>query len=517
VEVALMETAGPPDRLYVRARTRQGKVGAATKFYQAIGAVPDTLKTFAFGTLLLFYYNQVLGMDAVTASVAMSAALIIDAVIDPLIGSWSDSLNSRLGRRHPFMYASAVPVGVALYLTFAPPAHLSQGALAVWLFVTVMATNISMSIFLVPWTALYAELSEDYSERTSIVAWRFALGWFSGLVFVFLTWTFIFPSSPAFTPGQLNPHGYKAFALVLAATAFVSILLTSQLTLRETSFLLQPVGKTPRPSLRRLYRELRSALSNRDFAVLFLSALLSSGILGTLATLGIYMQTYFWGLTPEQLRWFSFAILGAVAAFVLVGPIERRLDKKQVLLISFTLILMDGFAMIGMRLLGLLPANGDPRLIAVLVVNEVGQIFLGTVVSMMFLSMLADTLDIQELRTGQRQEGVFSVALTFSGKATAGVGAIIAGFLLEHVLHWPTGIAPRNLNSDLIDHLGVVGGMAAPALLIAPLLLLTRYGVTRQVQANTRRELNRRREAMSDLPFSRGEGGVKSPDRTNSC
>jgi Na+/melibiose symporter-like transporter len=470
-----MATDVPPEHLYARVRTRQGRVGAATKAFQ--------------------------GMSAVKASVAMSMALIIDAVFDPFIGSWSDNLSNRLGRRHPFMYASALPLGVALYLVFVPPAHLSQNALGAWLFVTVMATNISMSVFLVPWTALYAELSDDYSERTSIVAWRFAFGWLAGLVFVFLTWTFIFPSSPAFTPGQLNPHGYKTFAIVLGASACVAILLTAHLTLRETCYLLQPVGDRPGLSARRLYQELRRAFSNRHFVVLFLSALLSSGVLGTLATLGIYMQTYFWGLAPEQLRWFSFAVLGAAAAFILIGPIERRLDKKGILLAGFALILLDGFALVGLRLLGLLPANGDPRLIALLVVNEIWQVFLGTIVSMMFISMLADTLDIQELRTGQRQEGVFSAALTFSGKATAGVGAIIAGFLLEHVLHWPTGAAARRLTPGLISHLGVIGGIVAPALLAGPLLLIARYGVTRQVQEQTRIELVRR-EAIRDLPPS---------------
>jgi glycoside/pentoside/hexuronide:cation symporter, GPH family len=504
-----METSGVPERLYGRARIRPGRVGADVKFFQAIGAVPDTVKAFAFGTFLLFFYNQVLGMNAVTASVAMSAALIIDAVFDPLIGSWSDNLSSRLGRRHPFMLVSALPLGVALYGVFAPPSHLSQNTLALWLFATVMATNLSLSVFLVPWTALYAELSDDYSERTSIVAWRYAVGWLSGLVFAFLTWTYIFPSSPAFTPGQLNPHGYKTLAVALGATVFCAVLATTQMTLRETPFLLQPLGPTPRASARRFYQELRSAFSNRHFVVLFLSALLSSGVMGTLATLGIYMQTYFWGLTPEHLRWFSIAILGAAAAFLLVGPIERKLDKKQILLVGFVLILLDGFAVVGLRLIGLLPPNGDPGLVAFLVVNEIGQIFLGTIVSMMFISMLADTLDIQELRTGRRQEGVFSAALTFSGKATAGVGAIIAGFLLEHMLQWPAHAAGRHLTPDLVRRLGVVAGMVAPALLIAPLLLMTRYGVTRDVQAATRLELARRRGALIDPSLS---GGLAQPN-----
>ena len=392
------------DGLYRRAKTRSGKVGVSTKFYQALGAIPDTLKTFSFGTLLLFYYNQVLGLQAVLASVAISAALILDAVLDPLIGSWSDNLHSRFGRRHPLMYASAAPLGLGLYLTFSPPMGVAQTALAAWLFATVVLANVSMSVFTVPWTALYAELSDDYSERTQIVTWRFAIGWFSALIFVFLTWTFIFPSSRAFNPGQLNPHGYRTFALLLGGVTFVAILLTTQLTLREIPYLLQPT-RAIRFNLKRVLHEVRMAFGNHDFVALFLSALVAAGILGTLTTLSLYLQTYFWGLGPEQLRWFGFAILGAMLAFVLVGWIERRLDKKRVLSVCFAVFLIDGFVMIGLRLLHLLPPNGDARLITLLVLNEIGRTFLSTVVSIMFISMLADTLDLQELRTGRRQEG----------------------------------------------------------------------------------------------------------------
>ncbi len=484
------------DGLYRRSKSRSGKIRVSTKFYQAIGAIPDTLRAFSFGALLLFYYNQVLGLNVVMASLAISAGLILDALLDPMIGSWSDNLRSRLGRRHPFMYASAPLLGLGLYLLFSPPLGVHGTGLAAWLFVGVVAANVSMSIFSVPWTALYAELSDDYSERTQIVAWRFAIGWLSALVFVFFTWTFIFPSSPAFRMGQLNPQGYRTFALVLSGTTMAAVLLTTQLTLREVPYLLQPTGSAPRFRISSVLWEVRTAFSNRDFLALFLSALVSSGVLGTLTTLGIYLQSYFWGLTPEQLKWFGFAVLGAVLAFFLVGPIERTLDKKRVLLACFAVVLIDGFVMIGLRLVNILPPNGDPRLIGLLVFNEIGRTFLSTVVSIMFISMLADTLDLQELRTGRRQEGVFAAALTFSGKATAGIGAAAAGFLLEWVIRWPAK-AGGGVDPVLVLKLGIVTGVAVPLLLLAPLLLVRRYSITREGHEATRRALALKRAAAA--------------------
>ena len=83
-------------------------------------------------------------------SVAIAMALIIDAAVDPLIGSFSDHLKSRLGRRHPLMYLSAVPIAVGLYLVFSPPAGLSETLLLAWLFGAVVITHVSMSLFVVP-------------------------------------------------------------------------------------------------------------------------------------------------------------------------------------------------------------------------------------------------------------------------------------------------------------------------------------------------------------------------------
>ena len=474
---------------YRRERKRIGKVGVPTKIFQGIGALPDSLKGFAFGTFLLFYYSQILGLPASLASSAIAFALIVDALFDPLVGSFSDHLKTRLGRRHLLMYLSAAPLGLSLFLVFTPPQGVSQNILAAWLLLTTIAANMSMSVFLIPWSALYAEFSDDYSERTTIVTYRYAMGWIGSLIFIYTTWTYLFPSSHAYDPGQLNPHGYRMFALVLAAAVVLTVLVTTHLTRREVPYLLQPINPTPRLNVFRVIREIGSTLSNREFLILFSGALLTAGISGTTGALGIYVQTYFWGLRPENLRWFTLAFVGALLAFVLVGPIERLLDKKTVLLTCFGLLLVDGIAMIGFRLLDVLPNNGDPRLLILLISNEVGRVFLGTILGIMFASMLADTLDVQELRTGRRQEGMFAAALSFSGKATGGVGSLVAGVLLQWVIRWPVKVSPHDVPHEAVMRLGTVAGMLVPFLFIIPFILGLRYRITRRVHEQTRAQL----------------------------
>ena len=104
---------------YTRARVREGKVSVATKIGQGIGALPGVYKDFAFNTLLLLYYSQILGLPALSASAVIAVALIVDAVTDPLVGSLSDNMHSPLGRRHLLMYGSAIPLGLSMYFLFA--------------------------------------------------------------------------------------------------------------------------------------------------------------------------------------------------------------------------------------------------------------------------------------------------------------------------------------------------------------------------------------------------------------
>jgi glycoside/pentoside/hexuronide:cation symporter, GPH family len=486
--------------LYRRDRVRVGKVGLSVKLFQAVGALPEALKNFAFSTFLLFYYNQILGLSALAASTAIAVALTIDAMVDPLIGSFSDSLKTRLGRRHLLMYLSAAPIGLGLYLVFSPPHGLGQNALLAWLFVTVVFTHISMSVFVVPWTALYAEFSDDYAERTTIVTWRYAIGGIGSLLFVVSTWRYVFASTPAYNPGQLNPHAYALFAPVAALAVAGTAFFTTHFTRREIPFLLQPVSETPKFSLARVWKDVSSTFANRDFLLLFCGALLYAGISGTTDTLGIYVQTYFWGLAPEQLQWFSASIVGAFAAFGSIGLIEHWFDKKPLLLASFTVLMIDGVAMVGLRLLHVMPPNGSLSLLVILVANEIFRGYMSTVLGIMFVSMLADTIDVQELATGKRQEGVFAAALAFSGKATAGVGSIIAGFLLQQAVRWPTHPDAHHLDPHIVTRLGLVAGVLVPLLLFIPLTLGGQYRITRDKHRLTREELDRRRAAAHAPP-----------------
>jgi Na+/melibiose symporter-like transporter len=477
---------------FARRQTRDGKVPRSTKFWQAVGSWPDTFKNFAFNTFLLFYYNQLLGMPATLVSAALAIALIIDAITDPMVGYLSDNLRSPMGRRHPLMYGSALPLGFSLWLVFSPPAESSDTFLFLWLLATTVAVRVTLTFFLVPWNAMFAEFSDDYEERTEILTWRHALGWIGGLSFTMATWTFIFPSTETHEFGQFDLEAYASFGPVLGVLVAASVLCTTHMTRRDVPYLFQPVG-TPERGPREAVHEILLALGNRNFLRLFLAILIGAVVAGTNEALGLFMGTYFWGMRPEDLRWFGFAVIGALLAFAIVPTLQHRFDKKPIVIAGLVFNLINGVMMVSLRMLDWLPPNGDPLLLPILVTVVGIRACIGTVVGILFGSMIADLLDDQELRTGRRQEGVFSAALAFSGKLTGAVGVVIGGLVLDHLVGIPTGTEPAAADASAVLRLGVIDGLVMPSISVVGIWLASHYTITRARHSEIRAALELRR------------------------
>jgi Na+/melibiose symporter-like transporter len=493
--VVTRATDGGSQPEYVRSG-RSGPLSFSTKLSQGIGAIPDTVKNWVFTTFTLLFYNQVLGMDALLVSVALAIAIVFDAITDPLVATLSDNSKTRWGRRHPWMLLASLPLGAALFAVYVPPAGLGEMGLFAWLLTFTVLTRGLMTLYFVPWSAIAAELSDDYDERTSVMAFRYAVGWTIGVSFPLFVFTFVMPGSEEFPVGQLDPAGYPKMALIAGVLLTAGAFATTLLTWREIPYLRQHAGEPARFSFVQTGREAVMALRNRQFALIFLIVLVMSAISGTLANIGIYLTTYFWGLDTEDLRWFALSAVGAVVAFPLVARIQRRWDKKHVLLGASIVSLLDGIILVNLRFLDVLPENGDPLLLVILVGNGVFAAGVAVVQGIIASSIVADLLDDHELRTGYRQEAMFNAALSFAGKAVSGVGAILGGLIIT-LIAFPMGVAPSEIPGDAILRLGIVVGVALPALYVIPILLVTRYRITRERHAEIRAALDARRQSSA--------------------
>ena len=119
-------------------------------------AVMESTKFQIYELFLIFYYAQVLGLKGSLAGLAVALAILADAFIDPLIGSYSDSFKGRYGRRHTLMYLAIVPTAIFVYLLFSAPIGLGQLGLFSWLLTLCLAVRIVGSFYSVPAAAVAA-------------------------------------------------------------------------------------------------------------------------------------------------------------------------------------------------------------------------------------------------------------------------------------------------------------------------------------------------------------------------
>ena len=481
--------------------SRDRLIPFSSKFAFGIGQFAEGTKNAAFSIFILFYYNQVLGLPGTLAGAALFIAMTFDAVTDPLAGSLSDNHQSRLGRRHPFMYASALPLGLAFIGLFWPPGALGDWGLFVWLTVFAILTRAAMTLYHVPHLALGAEMTDNFSERTKVVAYRqfFAATGIAGTWIIGLTWFFTEDKG-----GPLAAENYPPFAITLAVLMTVTIWYSAYGTQKEVPFLLTPPARPESNPMVRLFRDLREALRNRSFLWLFSGVLIIYAMVGVNEVLNLYMFQYFWDLVPrEMLQLQLVGIFGLLIGAFLTAPLVQRTDKRFGVLLGAFVWAVCQVVPVVLRLMDALPANGTDELVWILTGFRFVQGLIMQQALVAFGSMMADVADEHELTTGARQEGVFFGAISFSGKATSGLGNLIGGIGLD-VISWPRGVdiqSSADVPAETLVNLGILYGPGVAGLSVIAVWCFAHYKLNRARHAEILAVLEaRRREQESVEP-----------------
>jgi Na+/melibiose symporter-like transporter len=466
----------------------------ATKIAYGVGQLGEGFKNSSFELFLFFYYNQVLGLSGTLAGLATAIALVFDAVIDPMIGSLSDAHKGKLGRRHPFMYAAALPFGVAFYYLFVPPEGLGQWGLFAWLTVSAIAVRTFMAAYLVPHNALGAELTDDYHDRTAIVGYRTVFGVLGGFATTVFGLFYFLRATPEYPVGQLNPNAYPPYALFFAIASVLVVLLSALGTHSRIPLLLAPLHVHEPFSLRRLATELRDALASPSFRSLFVGVLVFFLMRGVQVELGLHVSTHFWALTTAQIGIVAtIGVVGIVIGVPFWALMSRRLDKKPTFLWGTFVFAVFAMLPVVLKLTGHWPAQENSGLyLGLLSASGFLAAFGGGAGLVAAGSMMADLVDEHEFETGRRQEGIFFGAIAFSGKASSGLGHLIAGVAID-LIHFPENAIPGQVAPEIVRHLGMIYGPGVSLLGMLAFVFLVRYSLTRDRVAEIQRALAERR------------------------
>jgi Na+/melibiose symporter-like transporter len=474
------------------------RVPLQIKLAYGAGSIADGAKNAAFNAFLLYYYTAVLGLPGTLSGLAIFLALCVDAINDPLVGSISDNFQSRWGRRHPFMYAAALPMGLCFYALFDPPAGLGTNGLFLWLVTFGIGVRIFLTFYMVPSGALAPEMTTNYDERTGLVSYRWALGWLGSLTVTGAGWFWFFRDSAENIDGRLTAANYPGLGLYCGVLVASAILISSRGTHALIPTLRQPLRVGPLFSPSRFASEVRNALSNRSYRMLLAGSLFSASALGVQEVFGTYMSTYFWEFRSEQLG--TLAVLTVIPVFVgvaLARPVSARLDKRRAAIGLATFAVLFGPVAVVLRLLDLLPANGSPWLFW-LVAAHGGLIVVAAIqIGILYSSMIMDSIDESELATGLRQEGIFVSAIAFTSKAVSGLGNFVGGFLLD-VIGFPRGAENALVGTvpeTKVMWLGLLAGPGMMLFYLGSLYFLSRYRLSRERYREIVHELDARRAA----------------------
>ena len=461
------------------------------KLAYGFGSIAFGVKDNGFQVLLLLFYNQALGLSASAVGFAIMIALVCDALSDPIVGNISDNLRSRWGRRHPFMYAAAIPVSVSYYFLWNPPEGLSQSELFAYLLVLMILIRTFITFYEIPSSALVVDLTEDYDERTSFLSFRYFFGWVGGLTMAVAAFSLFLVPSQRYPTGALNLDGYANYGLTASLIMLAAIVISSIGTHRHIATFRPTPAREPF-DLRQSARRIFGALTYRPFVIMVGATFFSyaaSGIGGSILT---YFRIYFWELTGDQISLLLFGNFASVFVALFLAPrVAAHMGKKRAAIMFAVLsIIFVPLAYLA-RLAGIMPENGTSALVTILFfssfINTIFVMSSGVVGS----AMIADVVEDHATKSGKFTAGLFFSANGFILKALSGVGVMGAGLILDFVA-FPEGAKVGDVSGDVLRNMALTEVPVIAALQILTLLCLLAYPITRKRHEDNLRAIHER-------------------------
>ncbi|MGH2522477.1 MAG: MFS transporter [Anaerolineales bacterium] len=432
------------------------------------------------GFFILDFLINVAGLRPEVAGSVFFIVKIWDAVNDPVMGWLSDKTVSRMGRRRPWLLYGAVPLGLSFFLHWVVPPLGEAGKFWYYLVVALLLDT-ALTAVLVPYTALTAELSPDYDERTSLNSFRFSFSILGSVLAAFLHTQIVnaFQANPFLG----NAVSAGIWTVVIVVPFFFTFLGTREpdATTRATRAPLpgQPAGPG-------FFEGLKIALSNRAFILVTIIYMLSwLTIQFVQNNLFIYVKDW----VKMDIGLFGFVLLALqLSAFVWVliwARASQRIGKKNVYYLGGTI-----FVLVVLSLYFIQP--GQTALVFALAVVAGAGLSVGYLIPW---SMLPDVIELDQLQTGQRREGVFYGFFVFLQKLGLSLGLLISGWVLglagyiRAVPGQPPPVQPERVLLALRILVGPVGA----AILLLSFVAVYLYPITREKHAEIRAQLEARR------------------------
>jgi glycoside/pentoside/hexuronide:cation symporter, GPH family len=419
-----MKPAEPASPIAEATEATSASTGSETSgllsFKEKLGyGLGDTASHFVWdmvGFWLLFFYTDVYKIPAAAAGTIMLIARFWDMAIDPIIGIVSDRTQTRWGKFRPYILFGAVPYAVLSILTFTTPNFgetgkiIYAGATYVLLMTAYAAVNL-------PYSSLAAVMSSDTYERAGLNTYRFICAFIGQFVVTGLALTL----AKYFGSGD-KAMGFQYTVIVFGILSLVFFFITFTTTKERV----QP--STALPSS--LKEDLKNLIKNRPWIILACVGIISFIMFAMQnAAIAYYFKYYIGKEDSVQL----FNVIGTIALIValpLSKPLAKAFGNRNVFIASS---LISGLFFMALYL------PGEKHIVTIYVLNILAKMAYAPAVPLLW-TMIADSSDYSEWKTGRRATGLYFSAATFAQKAGWGIGAAIAGWILTVYHYVPNAV-----------------------------------------------------------------------------
>ncbi len=458
------------------------------KFAYSLGTLANNLQAAAVGALPIIL-NLGLAMDPRWVGWLGSIPRLFDAFIDPVIGHVSDNTRTRWGRRRPLILWGAILSGIIFALMWQLyPGH-SQ-AFYFWVFLAASIVFFTVyAIYSIPLVAYGYELTPDYHERTRLMGFSNIMGQIAWLLCPFF---YLFIYNPNIFPGEFGAvRGARTLAIIIGVSIMILGVMPALFTRERMRFPPRDKEGTLESALK-FFRGFLITWKSGPFLKLCLATFLVFNGFQLGSSFTFYNMTYFlYGGNTDMARKLNlwFGITSSVSTFFIIWLttwVSSKIGKRR------TFFIMTSLSLLGFVAKWFTYNRAHPFMLLVsapLISFGIGSLF--TVVG----AMVADVCDVDELKTGERREGMYGAIYWWMVKLGMAAAALIFGYLLNATGFDVKLTTPQTEHTLLLMRAFDCGiPLLASAIAI---ISVWSYGITEAKAHEIRAELERRRGKTS--------------------
>jgi GPH family glycoside/pentoside/hexuronide:cation symporter len=460
------------------ASAQKSTLSTFTKFIYGLGDLPTVAALTARNFFWLLFLTEIVGMPIGIAGTVVAVGRIWDAINDPLVGTISDRLRTSLGRRRPFFLIGAFPLGISFFLTFYAPGFESVTAYAIYYIVVFFIFDTSFTLINVPYSALTAELTQDYDERSSLAGWRMSMALLATLITAAVFQQLAENLFANWYPNAANP---LALGYATAAAIWGSVMVIIPLILFAV---IREPENVPDEEPLNIVKTFREVFQNESFkwgAVIYLLTFTAVDIIAAIFVFFVLFAVGFEEGSGTGSIVLGVVLLSALLFMPIVVRLSRRYGKKRTYISA-----MVGWV-VTMLLISMVPnGTGLTPLLIMAAVAGIGY----SAANAIPWAIVADVVEEDEWHTGKRREGIYAGYLVFFRKLAAGFAVAAVSWTLGYL-----GFDGDVKTPESIVALRVFIGAVPAVLLALSMWAASKYPLTKEKHAELVRQLEARRAA----------------------